>query len=141
MNSFAQLSEEERRVAFDETAAALNLPAVSVEKDFWVCWALSVLFGLEGIGEHLVFKGGTSLSKAYKLVERFSEDIDIVIDRETLGFGGQDSPEAAPSKKQIKEAAGKPQTKLPAVCCRQSESGAESSLETPFSGSILSKIR
>ena len=60
----------------------MGLQAVSVEKDFWVCWTLRELFRLPGVGEHLTFKGGTSLSKAWKLIERFSEDIDLVVDKE-----------------------------------------------------------
>lgn len=71
-----------------------------MEKDFWVCWTLKELFGLPGIGEHLVFKGGTSLSKVYKIIERFSEDIDVSIDREFLGFGGANEPEAGGSNKE-----------------------------------------
>lgn len=77
----------------------MRLRAASVEKDFWVCWTLRELFTLPGIGPRLTFKGGTSLSKAWKLIERFSEDIDVVIDREFLGYGGDASPEAAPSRK------------------------------------------
>lgn len=102
MDVFLNQTVDERRVVFEEAANRLGLPAVSVEKDFWVCWTLGVLFGLEGIGESLVFKGGTSLSKAWKLIERFSEDIDIVIDRERLGFGGAESPEKGSSGKQRK---------------------------------------
>jgi hypothetical protein len=71
-----------------------------VEKDLWVCWTLRALFHLPSSGPHLTFKGGTSLSKGWRLIERFSEDIDIVIDREFLGFGGADAPEDAPSNKQ-----------------------------------------
>lgn len=102
MDGFLKQPIEERRAVFEEAASRLGLPAVSVEKDFWVCWTLGVLFGLEGIGESLIFKGGTSLSKAWKLIERFSEDIDIVIDRERLGFGGEESPEMGSSGKQRK---------------------------------------
>jgi hypothetical protein len=71
-----------------------------VEKDFWVCWILRALFTLPEIGAHLTFKGGTSLSKGWKPIARFSEDIDVVIDRAFLGFGGDRSPESAPSNKQ-----------------------------------------
>ena len=81
----------------------MGLQAVSVEKDFWVCWTLRDLFTLPGIGSHLTFKGGTSLSKAWKLIERFSEDIDLIVDKEALGFGGDASPDRAPSKKKRKE--------------------------------------
>jgi hypothetical protein len=59
---------------------------------------LRLLFTLSGIGEHLIFKGGTSLSKAYRIIQRFSEDVDITISREFLGFGGKHDPEYAPSK-------------------------------------------
>lgn len=65
-----------------------------------MCWTLRALFGLPVSGRHLPFKGGTSLSKRWKLIDRFSEDIDIVIAREFLGFGGADAPEDAPSNKQ-----------------------------------------
>ncbi|MGH7745894.1 MAG: nucleotidyl transferase AbiEii/AbiGii toxin family protein [Candidatus Dormibacteria bacterium] len=58
-----------------------------IEKDFWVVWTLHVLFALPERGD-FVFKGGTSLSKAFGLIERFSEDIDLVIDRERFGFAG-----------------------------------------------------
>ncbi len=73
----------------------MGLNPASIEKDFWVCWSLRELFTLPESGAHLTFKGGTSLSKGWRLIERFSEDIDVVIDREFLGFGGARSPEAA----------------------------------------------
>ncbi len=57
---------------------------------------------MPGIGNHLTFKGGTSLSKAWKLIERFSEDIDLIVDKEVLGFGGDAAPDKASSKKQRK---------------------------------------
>jgi len=103
VDSFAELAGEERRVYFEQAAARLGLSPESVEKDFWVCWTLRLLFGLPTWGSHLTFKGGTSLSKGWRLIERFSEDIDVVIDREPLGFGGSDSPDQAPSKKQRKQ--------------------------------------
>jgi len=61
---------------------------------------LDKLFRLPKWGEHLTFKGGTSLSKGWKLIERFSKDIDIVINRGVIGFDGDNAPEAAPSRKQ-----------------------------------------
>lgn len=100
MNGFIHLSGDERRLYCEQAAARLGLPAASVEKDFWVCWTLRVLFGLSDWTGHLTFKGGTSLSKGWRLIERFSEDIDVVIDRDVLGFGGLDGPEKAPSRKQ-----------------------------------------
>ncbi len=100
MKEFIQLPVERRRLVCTEAGARLNLFEIAVEKDFWVCWTLRKLFELPEWGEHLSFKGGTSLSKCWNLIERFSEDIDIVIDRGVLGFGGDSAPESAPSKKQ-----------------------------------------
>jgi hypothetical protein len=102
VNEFLKLSPEERRLACLQVEDKMRLQAASVEKDFWVCWTLGELFALPGIGQHLTFKGGTSLSKVWKLIERFSEDIDITVDREVLGFGGDASPDHAPSKSQRK---------------------------------------
>lgn len=102
MNTFLQLPSERRRLAFQQVDAEMGLQAFSVEKDFWVCWTLRELFALPGIGEHLTFKGGTSLSKAWKLIERFSEDIDLIVDKEALGFGGEAAPDKAATSKQRK---------------------------------------
>jgi hypothetical protein len=101
VKAILDLSLEDRRLACQQVEAQMNLAAASVEKDFWVCWVLRELTALPGFGEHLTFKGGTSLSKGWGLIERFSEDIDIVVDRAILGFGGDASPENAPSKKQL----------------------------------------
>lgn len=100
MEEFISMPIERRRRFFDEAQAQLGLRAASIEKDFWVCWTLRWLFNLTGCASHLTFKGGTSLSKAWKLIERFSEDIDVVLDRNFLGFGGDKSPETAASKTQ-----------------------------------------
>jgi hypothetical protein len=100
MDAFLTQPAERQRVLYEEAGQRLGLSAGSVEKDLWVCWTLRALFRLPASGPHLTFKGGTSLSKGWKLIERFSEDIDIVIDREFLGFGGDDAPERAPSNKQ-----------------------------------------
>jgi len=88
MNAFLRFPADRRRLLCEEGQQRLGLPPASIEKDFWVCWTLKELFGLPGWGEHLTFKGGTSLSKGWRLISRFSEDIDVVIDREHLGFGG-----------------------------------------------------
>jgi len=102
MNAFLHSSPQQRKKACLELQDEMNLNAQSVEKDLWVCWALRELFTLPGIGEHLTFKGGTSLSKAWQLINRFSEDIDLIVDKSALGFGGDAAPEKAPSKKQRK---------------------------------------
>src|SRR5947207_675532 len=100
MDDFVKLNPEERRIFFEGTATPRNIQAQVVEKDFWVCWTLKELFQLPVIGEHLIFKGGTSLSKVFKVIERFSEDIDVSIDRGFLGFGGTNEPEAGASNKE-----------------------------------------
>ena len=102
MQTFLSLPGDRRLLAFQQVDARMGLQAFSVEKDFWVCWTLRELFALPGVGEHLTFKGGTSLSKAWKLIKRFSEDIDIIVDKEPLGFAGEASPEGASSKKQTR---------------------------------------
>src|ERR1700733_15291842 len=88
MDDFEKGKPIERQPYFEETASRRNSTTTAVEKDFWVCWTLKHLFALEGIPE-LRFKGGTSLSKVFGLIDRFSEDIDISVDRATLGFSGE----------------------------------------------------
>jgi nucleotidyltransferase AbiEii toxin of type IV toxin-antitoxin system len=88
MDDFAKGKPAERQPYFEETAARRNSTTTAVEKDFWICWTLKHLFALEAIPE-LRFKGGTSLSKVFGLIERFSEDIDISINRAALGFTGE----------------------------------------------------
>ncbi|HMF64462.1 MAG TPA: nucleotidyl transferase AbiEii/AbiGii toxin family protein [Edaphobacter sp.] len=79
-------SDRERRDLFLSTGNRLGTAEQNIEKDFWVCWTLDALFnGLEPDGPRLLFKGGTSLSKSYRLIERFSEDIDITVFREDIG--------------------------------------------------------
>jgi hypothetical protein len=88
MDEFAKGKPAERQPYFEETAARRDSTTTAVEKDFWICWTLKHLFALEAIPE-LCFKGGTSLSKVFGLIERLSEDIDISIDRAALGFTGE----------------------------------------------------
>lgn len=85
---FNAIPEKERAEIIQQTAVQTGLPAYAVEKDWWVTEILRVVFEMEA-GKHLVFKGGTSLSKAWKAIERFSEDIDLAIDRDFLGFEGE----------------------------------------------------
>ena len=81
-------TDAERRDLFLGAAARLGTAVQNVEKDFWVCWTLDALFnGLPSGGPRLLFKGGTSLSKAFGLISRFSEDIDITVFRDDLGQG------------------------------------------------------
>lgn len=81
-----QADSDERRDLFLTAAARMGTAVQNVEKDFWVCWTLDALFnGLPKDGPRLLFKGGTSLSKAFGLISRFSEDIDITVLREDIG--------------------------------------------------------
>ena len=100
MDTVLQLTAKQRGELFESAALATGMDAVILEKDFWVCWTLKELFRLPVMGEHLIFKGGTSLSKVFKIIERFSEDIDVSIDRNFLGFGGANEPEAGASNKE-----------------------------------------
>jgi hypothetical protein len=103
LNEFLSFSEDRRRTVCEQAQDRLALPPATIEKDFWVCWTLKKLFDLPEWNSHLTFKGGTLLSKGWALIERFSEDIDIVINRDVLGFGGDMAPDRAPSKKQTRK--------------------------------------
>ena len=100
MDAFIKFTPERQRRLCEAAGDIIGLDASSIEKDFWVCWTLRELFNLPESGTGLTFKGGTSLSKGWKLIERFSEDIDVVIDRDFLGFGGDHAPDRASSRKQ-----------------------------------------
>lgn len=100
MNTVLRLTNAQRAELFRAAALRLAFDEVIVEKDFWVCWTLQQLFTLPNIGEHLIFKGGTSLSKVWRAVARFSEDIDVSLTREWLGFTGERDPENAGAGKQ-----------------------------------------
>lgn len=95
MNSVAVLGREERVELFRLTAERMHLEPAIVEKDFWVCWLLKHLFTIEELDGWLVFKGGTSLSKCFNLIQRFSEDLDIAVDFGKLGFTGSRDPRQA----------------------------------------------
>jgi len=103
VNEFLSFSEDRRRTLCEQAQDKIGLPPETIEKDFWVCWTLKKLFNLPKWGSQLTFKGGTSLSKGWALIERFSEDIDIVINRDALGFDGDKAPDHAPSKKQTRK--------------------------------------
>jgi len=86
MNEFLKINKRRQTNAFEKVAKTLKIVPQAVEKDIWVTAILRALFALP-YAENLSFKGGTSLSKCYNLIERFSEDIDIAVNRELLGFG------------------------------------------------------
>ena len=88
MIKIAKSSDTEREVLFGNAAdkAGISNPSI-VEKDFWVCFTLDYLFHKSPWPQSFIFKGGTSLSKAYHAIERFSEDIDLIMDWRLLGYG------------------------------------------------------
>jgi len=92
VNKVAIMEARARAELFSETAERMNVAEAIIEKDFWVCWVLKQLFSNKAFEGRLLFKGGTSLSKIFKAINRFSEDIDLAVDYETLGFNGENDP-------------------------------------------------
>lgn len=86
-NNWLTLSKERRIEILNQATELTGLPLVAIEKDWWVTLALNASFSLS-YSKNIVFKGGTSLSKGWNLIERFSEDIDLAIDRKFFGFEG-----------------------------------------------------
>ena len=84
MDKVANLAAENRNMLFSETASQMHTTDAIVEKDFWVVWTLGKLFSDVRLNKILMFKGGTSLSKVFDLIGRFSEDIDLILDWELL---------------------------------------------------------
>lgn len=94
MDRVATLPAEERTALFRETGARLDIGAGLIEKDFWVCWTLKHLFSVADLRPRILFKGGTTLSKIFSVIRRFSEDIDLAVDYKMLGFTGERCPTA-----------------------------------------------
>ena len=89
LQEWFQLPEETKIRLFAETSRQIGLPSSSsAEKDWWVVQTLAIIFSMK-CANALIFKGGTSLSKGWKVIHRFSEDIDLALDREFLGFSGE----------------------------------------------------
>src|SRR5712692_9827306 len=103
MDDVARLPPRDRADLFNQAGTQRGVVSAIIEKDFWVCWALKRLFALPGANPSLVFKGGTSLSKVYAVIQRFSEDIDLSFDRHDLGYKGDRDPQAAPSRKKAEQ--------------------------------------
>ena len=95
-NDYFSLNPAQQRLVIEQTAAKLNLPVQAIEKDLWVTAILQVLFTLP-CAHGLVFKGGTSISKVWNAINRFSEDIDLAIDRSLFDLDGE------LTKKQVKK--------------------------------------
>lgn len=84
---FNIISDQDKAEILKQASNIFPVPAHAIEKDWWVVQTLSIIFSMD-IATHLVFKGGTSLSKGWELIERFSEDIDLAIDRKRFGMEG-----------------------------------------------------
>lgn len=82
-----KLSKERKADILNQVSNRTGLPPIAVEKDWWVTLTLFSCFGFD-YSQNIVFKGGTSLSKGWNLIERFSEDIDLAIDRKFFGYEG-----------------------------------------------------
>ncbi len=102
MDNIARLPPADRTDLFAEVARNRGLTPAIIEKDFWVCWTLKRLFTLSAPPAGLLFKGGTSLSKVFGIIDRFSEDVDLSFDRAGLGFSGDSDPLNATSGKKRK---------------------------------------
>lgn len=89
MIKIASLQSSDRELIFRETANISNISEVIIEKDFWVSFILEHLFNFSIFKNHLFFKGGTSLSKCYGLIQRFSEDVDLIIDPSLIKYSDE----------------------------------------------------
>ena len=101
---FLQLGQDDRSAILQSAAAELNMTAQVLEKDVWVCWALGKLFAMPN-AKPKAFKGGTSLSKIWNVISRFSEDIDVTIDYRSfdIGFDHTKDPVSSNRRTQISE--------------------------------------
>lgn len=102
MIEIAKKTEEELKELFQATAYKMGLPETIAEKDFWVCFLLDHLFHDSSFNDAFVFKGGTSLSKAFHVIERFSEDIDLILDWTKLDYPADEPWEERSNNQQDK---------------------------------------
>jgi predicted nucleotidyltransferase component of viral defense system len=99
MKSFALVPVEERALYWRDYSNRTGIPDFIIEKDFWVCWLLGHIFATPKLGSECVFKGGTSLSKVFGAIDRFSEDIDLALAPASLGWREEELDDA-PSNSQ-----------------------------------------
>lgn len=102
MSKLLKISSEELELVIKNTSDKLSMSKAIVEKDLWVCMILKYLFENFKYKDAIVFKGGTSLSKVYKLIERFSEDIDLALDWKVLGYKSEEPYKDRSNTKQLK---------------------------------------
>jgi hypothetical protein len=111
MTEWLKLSDADRRLSLEQASARSGISSKAIEKDWWVTLVLRAVFSTK-YAEHILFKGGTSLSKCYNLIQRFSEDIDLSIERDFLGFSEDLSKTQV---KKLKKAA----TEFTSTCLRE----------------------
>ncbi|MGI6714517.1 MAG: nucleotidyl transferase AbiEii/AbiGii toxin family protein [Bacilli bacterium] len=102
MNSFFIKTKEDLKILFLNTSAKLGLSEAAVEKDYWMSFVLDYLFHVSQWKNAFTLKGGTSLSKCYKLIERFSENLDLILDWRVLGYEANEPWEKRSKAKQDK---------------------------------------
>ncbi|QDP73476.1 nucleotidyl transferase AbiEii/AbiGii toxin family protein [Legionella israelensis] len=105
MKELLEFSPKERQQVFEEATArstTIKNPII-IEKDFWVCWTLNQIFTNAALSPHVIFKGGTSLSKCYNIIQRFSEDIDLTLSKTYIGIDSENDPAQGISGKQQKK--------------------------------------
>jgi len=102
MKELLSASRNERAKLFEEARdRSPNIRnAIIIEKDFWVCWTLDQIFSSPALSPHITFKGGTSLSKCYSIIDRFSEDIDLTLAKPYIGITGDNDPISAATSSQ-----------------------------------------
>jgi hypothetical protein len=135
MSTFAELSVKERAAFVREASARLDVQPVIVEKDFWVCWMLQQIFQSSPAGTHLVFKGGTSLSKVFDAIKRFSEDIDLSISPELLGWKESELDDAPTPTQRRKRS-----EKLEAACIAKVQEHFQQELEKSVKAVLGKKL-
>lgn len=137
MFELAAKTNQERQVYFDQASQESGLGVAMVEKDFWVTLILRILFSKAPMHEWFTFKGGTSLSKVYKLIDRFSEDIDLSIDRKHLGFEGFNDPKQAGSRSKRETAL----EELNRVCAKRIQEVIQPTLKTELDRTLGAQKR
>jgi hypothetical protein len=138
-DAFLRLSAKDRRDALGVAADQSGRSAHLLEKDVWVVWALAALYG-SPLGEHLVFKGGTSLSKAYRVIRRFSEDVDLTYDIRQIApdLVGADGEALPKTRSEEKRWSSEVRRRLPEWVARTAQPAIASALATE---ELLAEIR
>jgi hypothetical protein len=103
IEKYLDLSDQDKRLVLEQTAAEMGVDPVVVEKDLWVTAILGILFTHPETKDRFVFKGGTSLSKVYGAIRRFSEDVDLIVDWRLLGLGDADKNPWDPTRSRTKQ--------------------------------------